>query len=69
MKEIKNKLGRYKALQISAGKWIDFEAGEIKKVPVDTKFSSEQFELIVKKASTKKKTKKVKAKKPKDEEE
>jgi|TARA_R100000501_G_C2627682_1_gene121648 hypothetical protein len=63
MKKLKNKLGRYKALQISPGKWVDFAAGETKSVPVDTKFNSEAFELILKKAPTKKLKLKKKPKK------
>jgi hypothetical protein len=71
MKELKNKLERYKALQISNGKWIDFEAGEIKKVPADTAFNSGIFELIIKKPTKAKKSvsKKVEPKKEEPEEE
>jgi len=59
--QIKNKMGYYRAIQLSPGKWLDFDAGEIKKVPAETKYANEYFELVeskpAKNVAKKKKTK------------
>jgi hypothetical protein len=48
MKEIKlrNKTANYKAIKLTTGKWLDFEAGEVKSVDANTKFNKEAFELV-----------------------
>jgi len=48
MKEIKlrNKTANYKAIKLTTGKWLDFEAGEVKSVDANTKFNKEDFELV-----------------------
>lgn len=71
MKEIKlrNKTATYKAVRLSSGKWLDFEAGEVKSVDANLKFNREAFELVEEKPVVEavlekvKKTKKVSKKK------
>jgi len=65
MKEIKlrNKTASYKAVRLSSGKWLDFEAGEIKSVDANLKFNKEAFELVEEKPVVEAVLKKVKKKK------
>ena len=65
MKEIKlrNKTATYKAVRLSSGKWIDFEAGEVKSVDANLKFNKEAFELVEEKPVVEAVLKKVKKKK------
>ena len=48
MKEIKlrNKTATYKAIKLTTGKWLDFEAGEVKSVDSNLKFNTAAFELV-----------------------
>jgi len=48
MKEIKlrNKTANYKAIKLTTGKWLDFEAGEVKSVDANLKFNTAAFELV-----------------------
>jgi len=65
MKEIKlrNKTATYKAVRLSSGKWLDFEAGEVKSVDANLKFNKEAFELVEEKPVVEAVLKKVKKKK------
>ena len=69
--QVKNKMGYYRAIQLSRGKWLDFASGEIKKIPAGTKYANEYFELVVskpaKKVAKKKKTKSDEDKKEAEE--
>lgn len=75
MKEIKlrNKTATYKAVRLSSGKWLDFEAGEVKSVDANLRFNHNNFELVEEKPKVEvvlekvKKTKKVSKKKKSEE--